>query len=251
MLAELKMRLEADKPDFGYYQSSNLQGVLMEQMDSSYAETLHEQGLKPYSQYLLQNGHQEKEWIVKTFTQEAYQQIILPLMKGEFTDFVLEKKQIHLRICGKELRTMPRKDLLQEFYYGTNEKYYDIAFLSPTAFKSNSRYVMIPDVRYIVQSIMNKYSASSTDMEMYDEDTLEQLTDNTDIVRYRLQSTIFPLEAVRIPSFRGEMTIRVSGTETMARYMRLLLRFGEYSGVGIKTAMGMGGFQLKRKREVQ
>lgn len=33
MLAELRMRLEADKPDFGYYQSSNLQGVLMQRID--------------------------------------------------------------------------------------------------------------------------------------------------------------------------------------------------------------------------
>ena len=52
MLAELRMKIEPDNPDFGYYQSSNMHGVLMEQLDSAYADQLHEQGLKPYSQYL-------------------------------------------------------------------------------------------------------------------------------------------------------------------------------------------------------
>ena len=45
MLAELKLELEADDPDFGHFQSSNLQGVLMERIDKSYASRLHEQGL--------------------------------------------------------------------------------------------------------------------------------------------------------------------------------------------------------------
>ena len=103
----------------------------------------------------------------------------------------------------------------------------------------------MPDVRYIFQSLMNKYSASSDELEMYDEETLEQLAGNSSIVRYRLQSVFFPLEGVKIPSFKGELTMRVGGSETMARYARLLAGFGEYSGIGIKTAMGMGGIRRK------
>ena len=49
MLAELRMALSVDKEGFGYYQSSNMQGVLMEHLENSYAEKLHQQGLKPYS----------------------------------------------------------------------------------------------------------------------------------------------------------------------------------------------------------
>ena len=41
MLAELRMKIEPDNPDFGYYQSSNMHGVLMEQLDSAYADQLH------------------------------------------------------------------------------------------------------------------------------------------------------------------------------------------------------------------
>lgn len=244
MLAELKMKLEADKPDFGYYQSSNLQGVLMERIDGEYAQKLHEQGLKPYSQCLVRT-EKGQEWAVRTTTKEAYQQIILPLVDGEFTDFLLDKKEIHVKILDKSLRTVPKQDLMEEFYTGTGSRYLNLEFMSPTAFKSDGKYVIIPDTKYIFQSLMNKYSAASSDMEMYDEETLGQLTENAGITGYRLRSTVFPLEGIRIPSFIGEMTIKISGTNTMARYARLLARFGEYSGVGIKTAMGMGGFRIK------
>ncbi len=249
MLAQLKLELEADKPEFGYYQSTNMQGVLMEQIDSGYAQRLHEQGLKPYSQYLLGRG-QRICWVVNTLSQESYEQIIMPLMKGTFTEFALDKKDIHVKILGRELHTTAKQELLKEFYSDSCDRYLHLEFLTPTAFKSNRKYMIMPDVRYIYQSLMNKYSASSPDMEMYDSETLEQLAGGTDIAGYRLKSDSFPLEGIRIPSFRGELSIRVSGTDTMARYARLLARFGEYSGVGIKTAMGMGGFRI-RKREAR
>ena len=74
MLAELRMKLDADKTEIGYYQSSNMQGILMERLESDYAEQLHISGLKPYSQYIA--GSSQKEWVVNTLTQEAYQKII-------------------------------------------------------------------------------------------------------------------------------------------------------------------------------
>lgn len=245
MLAELRMKLESDKPELGYYQSSNMQGVLMERLEEEYAQRLHEQGLKPYSQCIL--GKEEKEWIVHTFTQDAYQKIMVPLLDGNFTQFTIEKKQIHVRIREKTLKTANMRDLLEEFYAGTCDRYLNLEFLTPTSFKSDGRYLIMPDVRYIYQSLMNKYSAVSSEMDMYDEETLEQLTENSRIVGYKLRSTFFPLEGVRIPSFKGELSIRIDGTETMAKYARLLARFGEYSGVGIKTAMGMGGLRIKER----
>ena len=81
-------------------------------------------------------------------------------------------------------------------------------------------------------------------MEMYDEDVLEELVKNSTIVNYKLNSTYFQMEGIRIPSFRGKIGIKISGTDTIAKYARFLAEFGEYSGVGIKTAMGMGAVKL-------
>jgi len=247
MLAELRMKLDADKTEIGYYQSSNMQGVLMERLESGYAEKMHISGLKPYSQYIA--GGSQKQWVVNTLTQEAYQRIICPLSEEAFTDFTIEKKNMRVKICAKELKTISKRELLDEFYSDAYDRYLNLEFLTPTSFKSGGMYVNMPDLRYIYQSLMNKYSAASEDMDMYDEETLEQLVNSSRIIRYRLRSTFFPLEGVKIPSFVGEMCIKITGAPTIAKYARLLARFGEYSGVGIKTAMGMGGLRINGGRD--
>ena len=103
MLAELRMKLETDKPGFSYYQSSNMQGVLMQMIDGSYADYLHMQGLNPYSQYIVSG--EENEWVVKTLTQEAFHSIIQPLLEETFTAFTIEKKDIHVKISKKTANT--------------------------------------------------------------------------------------------------------------------------------------------------
>lgn len=236
------MKLETDHTAFGYYQSSNMQGILMERVEGGYAEYLHLSMLKPYSQYIT--GGSQKEWVIHTLTQEAFEKIICPLMDEKFTEFTIEKKEIPIVIAAKELKTINKKELLDEFYSEHYDRYINLEFLTPIAFKSGGAYINMPDMRYIYQSLMNKYSATSQDMEMYDDETLEQLVVNSKIVRYQLRSAVFPLEGVKIPSFRGTFCIKVTGAPTMAKYARLLTRFGEYSGVGIKTAIGMGGVQM-------
>ena len=91
---------------------------------------------------------------------------------------------------------------------------------------------------------MNKYSSSSDSIEMFDQETLDQITEQSEIVNYNLKSVYFPMEGIKIPGFKGKITIKFSGSETMSKYIKMLVRFGEYSGVGIKTAMGMGAIRI-------
>lgn len=244
MLAELRMKLNVEGGNIGYYQSSNMQGILMTVIDSAYAEKLHEQSLRPYSQYII--GGESNEWIVRTMTEKAYENIILPLNDTCFKECYIDKKNIQISIVDKKIKTVNKKELLDEFYSDSYERKFNIRYLTPTSFKSNNQYVIIPDLRLIYQSLMNKYSASEKEMYMYDEDVLEQIVACSQISGYKLKSTVFPIEKVKIPSFIGNMTIKVTGNSTLSKYIRLLLRFGEYSGVGIKTAMGMGCFEFNR-----
>ena len=41
-------------------------------------------------------------------------------------------------------------------------------------------------------------------------------------------------------SFTGNIKIRIKGDEQFISYIRMLCRFAEFSGIGIKTAIGMG-----------
>ena len=93
---------------------------------------------------------------------------------------------------------------------------------------------------------MNKYDAAVGRETMVDVDTLDQLCENADIIRYDLKSVNFALEGVKIPAFIGKVTM--SGTQTMTNFATMLFRFGEYSGVGIKTALGMGYIKILKER---
>lgn len=244
MLAKLRMEIEADHSDFGHYQASNMHGILMEILEPAYVEYLHEQKYNPYSQH-LEIG-EKNYWTVKTMNKTAFDKIILPLMSSEVSLLEIKKKNIKVQIKKKELLTQEKKELLNRFYENESGHFLNLEFLTPTSFKHDGEYVIMPDLRLIYQSLMNKYSASCTDMEMFDEEVLEEMIQNSKIVNYRLNSTYFYLEGVKIPSFRGKLSIKIRSA-TLARYARFLAEFGEYSGVGIKTSIGMGALKINRK----
>ena len=244
MYAELKMELDNETLD--YKQSSNLQGVIMEHIEEEYAETLHQSNLKPYSQCVVKQDD-KRIWYIRTLTQEAYKKMIIPL--SQLNEFEIKNGQIHVNIVRRNFETRAENELLKEFYEIPANRFLNLTFQTPTAFKSNGKYVFYPDIRMIYQSLMMKYTASSEEMDMIDEDTLEQLTQNSEIVRYHLRSMSFPLEGVNIPGFVGSIRLKIKGTDTMARYARMLMKYGQYSGVGIKTAMGMGAIRLMEQGE--
>lgn len=244
MYAELKMELDNETLD--YKQSSNLQGVIMEHIEEEYAEILHQSNLKPYSQCVVKQDD-KRIWYIRTVTQKAYKKMIIPL--SQLNEFEIKNGQIHVNIVRRNFETRAENELLKEFYEIPANRFLNLTFQTPTAFKSNGKYVFYPDIRMIYQSLMMKYTASSEEMDMIDEDTLEQLTQNSEIVRYHLRSMSFPLEGVNIPGFVGSIRLKIKGTDTMARYARMLMKYGQYSGVGIKTAMGMGAIRLMEQGE--
>lgn len=238
-----RLELILDNKDIDYRNSSNLQGVIMENINNEYADILHTQGYNPYSQYVYEKDG-KVIWVVNTLDEKAYDNIIQKLLDDKFNEFTIKNRKIPIKITEKILQKKSKDSFLEEFYNVKGDKYYNIQFITPVSFKSNGRYVIYPDLGLMYKSLMRKYSSASADMDMYDEDTLEQLIENSEITRYRLQSTVFPLEGVVIPSYKGSLSIRVNGNDTISRYARLLFSFGEYSGIGIKASIGMGAIRL-------
>jgi len=246
ILAELKLDLKPNTEDkVGYLQSSLFQGVLMESIDAQYAETFHQSGLHPYS--MLIANKDGLTWSIRTLNDDAYHGIIEPMISPSFTSFDLRKRDVKIDIVNKTITTKTYEDLMKTFNSEQADRYLRISFDSPTAFKSDSSYVFMPDVRLLFGSLMRKYSAASSSTDMTDEDTLGYITDHTSISDYRIRSTRFPLEGTKIPSFMGDITLHFRGTDTMSRYAKMLLEFGEFSGAGIKCGMGMGAIRIIRE----
>ena len=239
-----KLQLELEGPDLSYRKSSVFHGVLMEQIDTAYAEELHANGAHPFSQFV--SGQDGKMiWTVNTLDEEAYDKIIRPLMKPEM---IRLKNGTEVRITGRTLTQLPAQELMQEFYQKKPERYLQIDFLMPTAFKQAGRYVFYPDFPLIYGNLMRRYRGMIEKGTEIDEDTLEQLVKGTELLHYRLRTERFPLEGINITGFKGSIGIKLHGADTLAAYVRMLFRFGEYAGIGIKTGLGMGAMELGRSK---
>ena len=112
----------------------------------------------------------------------------------------------------------------------------------------DGRYRNYPVVSNIFKSLINKHDSISEKTEFYSEELIEQIENGVEIVKYRLRSTFFHLEGVRIPAFLGSITLHIRGSKQFVNLINMLAKFGEFSGVGIKCGIGMGAIEIKENR---
>lgn len=244
MLGKLEMELCTEPQEFMSYEKAViLQSILMSELDKEYAEILHTSQLHPYSQSMVnQNG--KNIWSVCTTNEEAYVKMIEHLHSTKFTNFYIEKEKWAVTVKNKKLYQMPRNGLMEQYFFEDSPRIIEVSFATPTAFKSQGQYVFYPELMLIYQSLMSKYEASSEKEVVKSIEVLEQLVDNSIVMSYNLHSCYYWISKAKIPAFMGRVKIKINGPQLMVNFANLLFRFGEYSGVGIKTAMGMGKINM-------
>ena len=136
-----KLRIELDSSQISYQQSSNLQGVLMEQIDTDYAQELHQYSLNPYSQYVVKEKD-KTVWYICTVNEEAYENIILPL--EELKQITIRRKEITTNVVGRSIEILEESELMKQFYEESCDRYLNLQFCTPTAFKRDGKYVNYP-----------------------------------------------------------------------------------------------------------
>lgn len=239
----LAMTGDADKRH-GPYIASLLQGVIMDKIDPAYARRLHESSIHPYSQFVEETDGRIF-WHVHALTKEAETEILGPLMDPSITEVELLHRQETLSIKERHQKSTSYEELIQGYYLGDCSRNINLRIRTPMAFKQNGKYCIFPTPRLIFQSLMLRFDACSPDSTIFTPELLEEFETLTEIADYRLRSVRFSMEGVRIPSFIGDLRIRVHGPQQMANTAWMLAKFGEYSGIGIKTGMGMGAVEIK------
>lgn len=244
MLAKLQMVLEAEnKERMPYKKAVVLQSILMSKINQEYAEFMHESGLHPYSQSIEVKAG-KNVWSIFTTNIEAYEQIIKPLASAKFEEFFIEKDQCRVWVREKELAKIKKAELTEKYYFEDASRCIEIEFITPVAFKSQNQYVFYPNLRLIYQSLVNKYEAVSGSENVNLYVWIEQLVQNTSVKQYNLKSCYYQVGKARIPAFMGKMKLGIEGSQSIVNFANLLFEFGEYSGLGIKTAMGMGNMKI-------
>lgn len=220
-----------------------LQGFLMQKIDSEYATYLHGLPFNPYGSRCQLRSDHRLTWDICALTDQAYQKVIRPL--EELETIHLKAPGADLRVVQSDLSSMETKQLTDLISSDGPDRIH-VRFATPTAFRSKGEYVFIPSVRLIFQSLLMHYFYVYEGRKEVDEETLEYIDSHVRLSSFNIHSQYFDHamgKGKKVPAFVGTVGLSMKGPQQVKGLCRMLLSFGEYAGVGIKTSMGMGGIE--------
>lgn len=221
---------------------SLLHGVLMEHIDSTYAELLHQQSLRPYSQYLYFDKERDSVyWRLTSLNKQADDELLGAAFSLPATVY-LKKKQMEVQLVSKEyLKETSYAEIAEKcFAQPLAGKYLSCNFLTSCSFKSEGQYVIFPQPQFLLGSLIKRWN-SFADKERLDALGLAQdLPQETYVADYKLSLHSFSVDGARIPAFRGLYVLGMKNNVMCNRIIAMLGEYANYSGIGIKTALGMG-----------
>lgn len=207
----------------------------LKELPEQYVEKLHENGITPVSQFLTrENG--KLLWTLNLLGEEA-EAVIKP---------VIMEKEVYCiphEVCVENRSITTVNDVDTLFAMASVSKKHRLEFATATAFKSQGQYTNLPTLALCIKSLVRKWNASFPEALIDDEDQkgIDQLINDLFCPRYRIHDCKYTLKGKCIYGFRGELTIKNSLTGFQKELADMLLLFSQYSGIGIKTTLGMGG----------
>jgi len=223
-----------------------LYGILSQNTDADYIAQLHQRNETPISQYLeLLPGTSEAIWHINLLGEEAIHYWGKPLKKHD--SYQADHHHTVLQVLEQNWEEpVSEHDFCQRYLVeDPADRRHKLNFITPVGFKSQEQYQLFPSVELIVKSLWRSWQNYSQELKLEGDVVRDQLIQYTQIWEYQLKSARYPVKGNKIPAFRGNLVLSVHGPEPLARLVQLLLAFGEYSGLGMKTALGMGGYRLQ------
>lgn len=239
MITQVKIPIVAPEnikilPDFAY----NLYGAWMALLQPEQADFLHETHLM--NQYLVPDGKSSAVLTINLLTEEAVDWLVPLLQKTH--EYFLTKYNCTLTAGQPLIHTYRENELVSPFFTSLQvPKRIILHLLTPTTFKTNHRYAVFPTPELILHSAATKWNALGLSVSVDDEEAICQLMEHTVITGYRLSSTYYHLKDAYIQSFTGNLTLSIHGPEPLTRLFGMLMHGLRFTGLGIKTSLGMGG----------
>lgn len=236
MIAQYRLKLnQAEGGRILNTAAYRLYAWLLEQVDEEYAEYAHRQENRCLSQYLSRDT-----WVINLFGEEA----------GENFGAVLENtKEIHLNGCvfsvadSSSILIEKAEDILNRGRELSCRKA-ELRFLTPTSFRQAGRYAIYPEPGLLVQSLLMGWNQLCPSFLLDDKDVESELKKGIHIVDYSLRTARFKLKDTAIPGFWGWASVEARLPVVLLEIWNALLYFSQFSGLGIKTALGMGGLEV-------
>ena len=242
MISRYELRLSSEEPlslqpDCAY----RLYSWLLSQIPEAQGELLHIQEDHPISQYLCCDRTGKTETWHIALLNDAAHDVFAPVIES-ISAIDLNSGRILLESTSHEDPKSPRDFILSSKGMCSGRAFFQ--FVSPTSFKQAGRYVIYPQERLIVRSLINRWNSFCPDYLMDDEDAMQMLENGILITDYSLRTVRYKLKNTLIPSFCGRISLNAKLPLALAELWNVLLAWAPYSGIGIKTALGMGGVQI-------
>lgn len=246
MITVIKINLELPKANRTFNLGSILHGVIMDMLSKEMIEFLHTSSkYSPLKQRVLFRG-EEIEWEIVLLDDELSKQIQTYFINNE--KIVIKRHDLTLPIINYSVNKIDIQNLIDKHFSDDKpSKYIKLHVRTPMSFKSNGRYEIFPSTKMMYRSTMLLFDAFFDEYQMHDHETLNYIQENVTIINYNMKSTRFHLEGVKIPSFIGQMTLKIDGAKTFVQLINFLTEFGSLTGIGIKTSIGMGKYEIINK----
>lgn len=221
-----------------------LYAYLLEKLPVADGQWLHEEGARSISQFLCYDKEEKTyRWTVNILTDEAAE-ILVPVMDS-LLEVTVESQTFP--VLDKTIRKITAELLLNRARDEIGNKR-TLSFLTAASFKQNGRYVIFPQERLILQSLIMRWNEVFPQYVLEDEDAFQAILTGIHIVDYQLRTSRFHLKGIRIPGFIGSCIVEARLALPLMELWNTLLLFADYSGIGIKTGLGMGGLQVEKMK---
>ena len=221
----------------------HLYACLLEQLEEDAAQWLHEYGM--VSQFLdFSKGDQCYHWTLNLLNDDTAA-VLNPVME-KLTSVSIENQEFP--ILERSVEVVGLEDLLSRGREMTNRRSV-MRFCTPTAFKQNGRYMIFPQERLILQSLIMQWNEVFPMCTLDDEDAFQALLSGIRVIDYQLRTSRFSLKGVRIPGYTGSCVLEARLALPLQELWNTLLAFANYAGIGIKTGLGMGGISAYQRNK--
>lgn len=238
------------KADFRW--GSILHGAFMDRLPADVATRLHASELKPWTQHMEEIKTGSFLWVVSALSCEIEDILEKYLLQRLPMQWTLKQKgfQITLEAPVKVTRKSYSELLVTASRISTGGKSFCVDFVTPTAFKSAGKYISSPSSGLIFRSLLQKWNVFSADPYNSSEIDPNQIIYGIDTKVDQIVSAAYSVNGQTIPGFRSKLLVSLNGSPAMNQLNILLLCYAKFAGVGIKTALGMGGVTVTVRERV-
>lgn len=228
------------KKEYAYY----LYAALLEEASEEFSQQVHENTITPISHF-IDLKENKVTWNITLFSHAI----------EELNEIILSKKQWHIKKDNTVLTVLHIEQSrvgIETFYKQGKElakqgKVIKLEFVTPTAFKSAGVYQNMPTVRLLVQSLVQRWNGVFLNDPIEEEENITTLALGLRSKEYQLRTVDYGLKKQKIRGFQGRMVLENHMCDSEKELVYALFVFAQYSGIGIKTALGMGGVKNGEK----